>query len=249
MNTITRAIVMDLYTRKARLYPPLLAAMPVAITAAALYPAGLTPWTAAWGLLTWAGVTYLLAQFGGERGKDLEPWLFQQWGGKPTTVRLRHRDSANPALLARYHRRLQSLVPDQRLPSAAEEAANADAADQIYDAAVALLRNRTRDRNAFPLVFDHLCSYGFRRNLWGLKPVGLLSNVASLAVIAIVQIGGRRWSIEPVAATVVTATVIDALFLMAWLRITPNWVRRAADNYADSLLESCDAAEPARSES
>ena len=239
-----KAPAMDLYTRRARLYPSLLAAMPVAITMAALYPAGLTPWTAAWGLLTWAGVTYLLAQFGGERGKNLEPWLFQQWGGKPTTVRLRHRDSANPALLTRYHRRLQSLLPKQRLPSAAEEAANPDAADQVYDAAVALLRNRTRDHNAFPLVFEHLCNYGFRRNLWGLKPVGLLLDAASLALISVVLIGGRRWGIEPAPAVVVSAATVDALFLIAWLRITPRWVRRAADNYADSLLESCDATKP-----
>ncbi len=43
----------------------------------------------------------------------------------------------------------------------------------VYDSATAYLRDTTRDRGRFPLVFQAMYDYGFRRNLWGLKPWGL----------------------------------------------------------------------------
>ena len=34
------------------------------------------------------------------------------------------------------------------------------------------LREATRDTSRFPLVFAENANYGFRRNLWGLRPIG-----------------------------------------------------------------------------
>ena len=54
-------------------------------------------------------------------------------------------------------------------------------AREAYEAAAAYLREQTRDRKAYPLVYEALCEYGFRRNLWGLKPIGLTFSLLGFA--------------------------------------------------------------------
>ena len=81
----------DTYTRRARLYPALLVALPLGLATLAWFPEGLAGWGTLWGLVTWSGATALLAQVGRDKGRVKEPGLFEQWGGKPTTRMLRHR--------------------------------------------------------------------------------------------------------------------------------------------------------------
>ena len=45
-------------------------------------------------------------------------------------------------------------------------------ADTKYEEVVTSLREATRDTSRFPLVFAENANYGFRRNLWGLRPIG-----------------------------------------------------------------------------
>ena len=79
-------MVLDTYTRRARLQPALLAALPIGVAVLAWFPKGFTEWGVFAGLLTSAGVTALLARLARIRGKRLESKLFVLWGGKPTTV-------------------------------------------------------------------------------------------------------------------------------------------------------------------
>ena len=176
--------ISDPYVRRARLQPALLVALPIALAALAYFPSGVVGWGILWSLLIASGGTALLSQVARDRGKRNEEELFQKWEGKPTTRRLRHRDATNIVLLNHQHARLKLLIPDLVIPTAEDEAANPDHADQVYDACVLSLRERTRDRKKFPLVFEENCSYGFRRNLWGMKPLGILTSaLGSLAIL------------------------------------------------------------------
>jgi hypothetical protein len=168
----------DIYVWKARRCPVLLAVLPPALAVLACFPEA--DWKLLMPVCTFCGLFLLLAQVGRDRGKVLEDGLFAGWGGKPTTVLLRHRESPfDAATLARLHGGLAS-VTGVSAPSKRKEAANPAEADEVYEAYVRHLRDATRDKQQYPLVFDENASYGFRRNAWGLRPFAIGLAVAGL---------------------------------------------------------------------
>ncbi len=231
----------DQYTIRARVLPALLVTLPLGLATLAWFPDGLSGWGAIWGLVVWSGGTMFLAQIGRDSGKRKEPSLFGRWGGKPTSKLLRHTNASNRPLLERRHGKLNKLTHPLKLPTPEQEASDPRRADEIYEACVTLLRDKTRDRKDFPLVFEENCSYGFRRNLWGLKPLGLTLTVLSLlAVAALPIVDPAVWTTGPKQRIVVPG-LIDCLMLLAWVCIvTPRWVRIPGDAYAERLLEACE---------
>jgi hypothetical protein len=218
------------------LQPALLAALPIALAVFAWFPLNFK-WAAIWSLLTYAGGTALLTQVARDQGRKKQAELFTAWGGKPTTCRLRHRGADNPVLLARRHGQLQRLMPDLQFPSADDEAADPGRSDAIYESATAVLLERTRDQKRFPLVFEENCNYGFRRNLWGLRPVGVTLTVIGITSL-LVGIVTRQVSLSPV---VVVAGIVDLTLFCGWAFVfTPQWVRLTADAYAERLLAACE---------
>ena len=134
----------------------------------------------------------LRCQIGRDKGKIKEPRLYEMWGGKPTTVLLRHRDSPlDPTVLALLHGAL-ARVTGVEAPSKRKEAGSPDDADKVYEEYVRYLRDSTRDTAKFPRIFEELVNYGFRRNLWGLKPIGIV-----LDTIASVAAGVAVWPVSP----------------------------------------------------
>lgn len=233
---------LDSYTRRARLKPVLLVALPIGLATLAWFPSGAEGQGLLWGLVTWSGGGFLLSQIGRDAGKRREPKLFAQWGGTPSTRLLRHAGTTNPVVLVRRHRALQVLMPDVKLPSTpTAEARDRRGADAAYEACVLFLRERTRDRNEFPLIFEENCSYGFRRNLWGLRPWGLA--LAMLAFVAIeLQLRWRLYQGQGVSPVVIGCGVVTGLLLLGWAFLfTPGWVRVAAEAYAERLLSACDS--------
>lgn len=229
---------MDTYSRRARLYPALLVVAPVSLLAVALFPSAPEWWSKLSALLTASGLPFLTLQFGRQAGKRKEPELFTAWGGRPTTTLLRRRANPNPVALARRHQQIESIL-GVGLPSLQQETADPAGADAAYESAVEALRERTRNRQKFPLVFDELCSYGFRRNLWGHRPLGIALSITGLSgAIAALLVGltsGLPILIPPVAVV----ALIDALTLVIWVRmVTPDWVRQAAFAYAERLIAS-----------
>jgi hypothetical protein len=230
----------DQYTIRARVIPALWVALPLGLAALSWFPDGVTGSGPLWALLTWSGATVPIGQLGRDAGRRKQPLLFQRWGGPPTTRRLRHSAGGNPVTRERLHKKLSALMR-KKLPTAAEEAADPRRADEIYEACAEVLKGRTRDHKKFSLLFDESCSYGLRRNLWGLKPLGMALAVLSLGSIAAVLL------LEPTART--TATLarvvvpggITILVLLGWIFVvTPRWVEVPADAYADRLMEAAD---------
>jgi hypothetical protein len=185
---------------------------------------------------TFCGLFLLLAQVGRDRGKVNEAGLFSGWGGKPTTVLLRHRNSPfDEATLARLHGWLASAtgVP---APSKRKEAASPAEADNVYEAYVRHLRDATRDKQQYPLVFEENVNYGFRRNAWGLRPLGVL-----LAAVGVLGGGFNlyRHAGGPGLGPAVTVTAVNLLLLVFWaLWVRPAWVRIPAQAYAERLMEA-----------
>ncbi len=244
MNTDTLLSRIDTYSLKARLWPVLLHFLPLGFAVIAWFPEKFAGWALLLGVATPCGLTALLTELGRDQGTKKEPWLFRRWGGMPTTQMLRHRDSTLDAnTKTRYHKKLGVLIPGIEMPSASEEEASPLAADQIYESCGRFLREMTRDRQQFPLVFKELVSYGLRLNLWGMKASGLIVALVGL-VASIVPVVTTLSDRVPPAAVV--ASVLNLALLVCWaLRITPDWVRLTGFAYARALLAACEILKPA----
>jgi hypothetical protein len=225
----------DTYTWRARVAPGVLTAAPPLTLFAGVV---LSPSTFGKISATVTGVTLIvLSQLTRDAGRRLQPDLWRDWGGAPTVQKLRHRDALRPERVTRLHH-LVHRVTGERLPTAIEEAEDPASADARCENAISILREMTRKREDFPLVFEENANYGFRRNTLGLKPYAIA--VAALVLIiacAAIVVGtaalpsrARAWG--PAAGMSIVA-------LAFWLAIvTPEWVRLPADTYADRLFEA-----------
>lgn len=242
------------YTLKARIQPALLTVLPLGVVLLAWSPGDSLPAGALWSLVTAAGGTAFLAQWGRDKGRNKQSALWNKWGGAPTTQLLRFRDNPNPELLSRRRARLEQLV-GRKLPTAEEEKRDTAKADLAYGSAVAYLLEATRDADRFPLILEENINYGFRRNLWGLKPYGVI--IAVLGVIGTwallwLELFGRSVDLSFYLQLTETpdtllifrliGALVNTIILGIWLiLLKPQWIRLAADAYADRLIGSVDS--------
>lgn len=239
-------LISDPYNRKARFQPALLTILPV-IVASELLPPEIQPsWGHVIGFLAYCGGAMWLTQLVRDRGKALEPTLFEAWDGKPSVAMLRHRDSRlAKAIKERYRAFLNHQVPNLKLASPEEEERLPADADDGYESAIAWLLAQTRDREQFRLILDENITYGFRRNMLALKPIALLVDgllmVAFLTTVAKLStdtVGLTLPLIDKMAWAALLLTMLHALAFLFIVR--RDWVRTAANDYARQLLSACD---------
>jgi hypothetical protein len=231
---------LDAYTMRARLVPAIIAGAP-AFAFAAIF--------VSWGklglphLIAGTALTVLFAAFADvarRRGRAIEPSIIASMGGLPTTVTLRHRDPTyDAATKAGFHRFIATKLSDPA-PTVEQEAADPEAADAYYVRGVAWLRENTRNAKKFDVLFNENVSYGFRRNLLGLKLSGFLLN-AFIVIICAAIFWYRRpvdWSngFDAKLLAVIVIAVLHAGYLA--LFVTEEGVFEAARIYARQLLLS-----------
>ena len=228
----------DSYNRVARLYPAVIVMMSVLWTAAVVAPKLLdfdmskTTVTA----LVAAALLYALATVARSRGKILEPQLLARWGGWPTTAMLRHRDQTRDVYTKnRYIAALQRLCPGLPWPTEDDERRNPEEADKVYRSATLALIEQRRD-SKYKLLHRENASYGFRRNLLGLKPIA----VAIVLVCAISA--GAVWHLRPGTITtdvLALLLVADLAILTFWLGVVrPNYIHQSAVEYGLALFRT-----------
>ena len=229
----------DTYSLRARLQPALLTLFPLFVPISVWVPALYQTAAGLVGLATACGVTVLLAHVARERGRRAEKQLFTKWGGKPTTIWLRHSDSnLDDHTTRRYHAYLATKVSNWQPPTPEEERADPAATDKRYDTAVKWLLENTRDRS---LVFKENVSYGYRRNLYGLRPLGLILAVLSAGANGAALYRTFDGSLESLSPTGVAALMVSIVATLAWLFVVNKaWVRDAADVYARALTSCCE---------
>jgi hypothetical protein len=227
---------LDEYNRNARLKPAFLVILPVGMLVS-LFGLNFSVMLAALsGPLATVGLTLLLAQIGRDFGKRKEFYLYSLWKGKPSVSKMRHSDSSmNVHTRERYHQKAAQLLRIS-MPTETSERDNPQSADQIYEAYSNLLVERTRDKKKFPLIFQELTNYGFRRNLWGMKPIGLtLSTICVFSQLVWVVSG--LFAHRPPSALTFSSLLVATFLLLCWIFvINPEWVRIAGNAYAERLL-------------
>ncbi|MGX5851038.1 hypothetical protein ACWGTO_28650 [Mesorhizobium sp. PL10] len=253
------AQMFDGYGRQARLFPGLLTIFPPLLAVMAWFPWLIVSSVAAT-LLTIAtscGLLYALGSYARTKGRRIEPALRKAWGGWPTTILLRHsNDQLDVHTRQRYHAFLAAAVPDLvAFPTAAQETAAPVAADAVYNSAVVWLKEMARGKE-FPMVHRENAQYGFRRNLRGLKPVGISICVLTLLASAAAIVYGNPsfldllikhdWRgaiavLTPLGPAVLSAMAVNALATVIWVFVvTKRWVWEAGVQYATALLAACD---------
>jgi hypothetical protein len=236
------ALISDPYERAARLYPALLALLPLLIVLAVTSVFSKPLVTQLLTLSGACGAAYLVANISRMLGKAREEKMFAKWGGVPTTQLLRHRSAfIDPHTKQRYHsflaRKLKICFPTRD-----EEHASPEAADELYRAGAKWLLERTRDKKRFALLFKENISYGFHRNGFGLKWFGTLLGFGATVwlVIAFHADVPENWSALP---TDQIATLgVEVAITIAWASYFNEYrLKQAARAYADMLLRTCDS--------
>lgn len=245
------AKITDPYERVARLYPALLVLLPLLALIMLLYGPRATALSGAVTIAVSCGGLYLTTNFCREAGKRLEGKLYSEWGGKPTTQLLRHRDNTIESVTKRrYHAFLASKI-SVPFPDNDQEASDPVAADEIYQSGVRWLLNHARpeDNKKFELIFKENVAYGFRRNALGIKPLGFVISLGSLGWALVVEgvlfssdhrfVDGAAFSRMPETAT--ASLIVSGVLIVSWLCFfTKSSVRTAAFTYAETLLRACD---------
>jgi len=235
------AEMFDAYGRQARLLPALLLLFPLFVTVAIWFPALYQTAAGLIGLAVACGVTVLFGHLSRERGRRQERLLFATWGGKPTTIWLRFRDAnLDHHTKTRYGEFLQGKIRGWKAPSEDEEKRDPTGVDARYDTAVKWLLEYTRNRKRFPLVFKENISYGFRRNLFGLRSWGIALTILCATINLVALVKGYQTD-GALSLPGVASALVSILALIGWLGVVgPGWVRDAGDAYARVLLASCE---------
>lgn len=230
---------LDKYERYARVAPGLLALLPITVTITALGFRQVPVISVIVSVLSLGGGPVLLADTVRQFGQRAQYKLWHKWGGAPTTLALRLREPTTNSVQRDLWRNAVEKVTDVSFASRASELRNPKKADEAIETAVARLRQRTwGDR--FILLQAENRSYGFQRNLYGIRWFGRL-----VAFIGILVIGGFVvWHLrDNNHAGLFTADllglVLNAVILAGWFILpSPNRVRQAGDKYAHQLLHA-----------
>lgn len=241
--------VLDPYELRARLQPGLLVLFPLIAYFVCIMGPKHPLLTTLASVLAAIGGPYALGNFSRTYGQRAQEELFQEWGGSPSVQLLRHRDKNHSSITTQSYHDLAKSKLGISLPSAEEEMSNQTAADAAYGDVVDKLRNLTRDKKKFPLVFNELTHYGFNRNCYGMRFIGVAVSLISLSLV-VIRMRPSEWkgfygftaAVDTIQANEALAAGIAGLFLLLWLfHFGKRTVRQSAFSYAFRLLESLQA--------
>jgi hypothetical protein len=232
----------DEYSLNARVRPSLLALLPLIIATYVSFPALYNVVTILFSVIVACGFITALAHCSRHQGRRTEQRLFSLWGGKPTTIVLRYSDNTiDGHTKARYYKYLSDNIDGWGAPAIKDEQQNSDAADKLYESAVRWLLEKTRDTKKYRLLFKENISYGFRRNVRGIKWFGAVCSLIAILLILMsvypstAYLDIKKYSLE------YSSLIFSIVMLVWWLVVARDeWVKDAAESYALRLLAVCE---------
>lgn len=233
----------DEYSLGARVRPALLGILPLVLTTYILAPAFYNVAVSMFSISVTCGLITALSHYSRFKGRETEKRLFRLWNGKPTTILLRHTDDTiDSHTKARYHNYLSEKITGWVAPSIDDERSDLFNADKYYDSAVRWLLEKTRDRKKYRLLFKENILYGFRRNVRGIKWLGVITSLVSIFLISSSLFLGYE-SLDLQKHSVEFGMGVLSILMLLWWAfvVTDEWVKDAAESYALRLLTSCEA--------
>ncbi len=227
----------DSYERKARLAPAVLALAPLLpLLAICQWKDGdwLTGMLSGLGIWTALGVG--LSHVASALGNRFQAQLWPTWPHDAPTHRRLH--PKNDELSTQQKRLLWQTIKDLTgldIEAAAEQGDVAEL-DRVINDAVTTLQSRLWQTHEGRRVDLHNADYGFARNLAGLRTIWVPLAVGSMIVLWIGYMCHSCSLVGPVAYTLFAAAAIVFAYC-----ILPGYVRKKANDYADSFLAALPA--------
>ena len=234
-------VALDDYILRARLAPAMYAVAPAMMVVLLA-----VPWdtfklpqalaSASVGLLL-IGASDLARRF----GKRVEQDLFRDTGGQPFATTLRYRDYIiDPIAKARYHAWLAAKL-QENAPTREDEYSDPRSTDRFYQRCSVHLRSTTRDKGRFNMVYEENVTYGFRRNLLGLKWLALGLDVLVLLVCLLILKGLMPSAFAMNSEMAYTVTAIVAAHMVFFVfAVSRSSVMAASDQYSRQLVFACE---------
>lgn len=243
------ATLLDVYDWRARALPAVLALAPAIVALLVIEPGLGSTGRGGLALVISSGFFIALARVARDLGRRCQDRLFASWGGSPAVQLLRHRDERVDVHTKRLlHRRLEDLS-GVVFPTASRELEDMRLADEAYRAATHWLIRNTRDTRRFPLLFKENINFGFQRNAFALRFIGVGIAASSLAGILfaskVISINSPyylhdNWVL--LGASQVASLMFSALMTIIWLfGFSAAAAERTGFAYAERLLESVDS--------
>jgi len=229
-------ISFDAYERKARIAPAILVAFPLL--------------TSLWTCFSWEGISIGGKALGGvisvamlygasitirSLGRLIEPRLWQDWGGPPSTILMSWKDQKiSKDLKKQYHQAIESFM---NLPtsSESEELADPKKADELIFQAFTRVKGILREKDKGGLWFSNDADYGFQRNLLGSRKLWILLSAIGFVVNGVFSL--FRPSEMVVGGLVINLIILVGAIYLGWF-ILPKGVEQSAFRYAESAWES-----------
>jgi hypothetical protein len=229
----------DAYNLSARVFPALIAGLPTLALLFVLVPwdhLGLPHLTASvMGVI----LLFAFADVARRTGRRVEAKL-----GTRATPEQWHR--GNPDIAEAAKDRYRNFIAEKlklRAPSADDERAEPGRSNDFYLSAGNWLREHTRDTRTYGILFGENITYGFRRNLLGLKPIALIFNVLVLGVSLAVLLYHLPYfttlpQIDEKMVIIIAAVIMHSAYML--FAVSANSVCEASRAYGRQLILSCE---------
>ncbi|MDL2216702.1 hypothetical protein LJB81_03080 [Desulfovibrio sp. OttesenSCG-928-M14] len=217
----------DSYTIRARLTPCLVATLPLAAAVLPYYDKSY-----GWGffslLFIQISIAILVAQFSRDAGKQIQNELFTD--KMPHICFLRFRDPQYSFEKKQKLHEILSYCCHSVQISEETEKSDPKQADNVYSLWCDWLKQHVRKKESFYLVQEENINYGFRRNLYGLKRVWLLSLLLGILIFII-----NLFANSIIRAENITTFILILCSIFSYFRVTKEWTVMAANEYASQL--------------
>ena len=223
----------DKYFLSARVFPILVFIIPFILISYFIFGFSLD-YNLVLGSILVIALIYFIALSNREWGKQLEKRLFLKWGGKPTNILLRESDNKISNIEKRKIKLLLEKHTGYPMPKAKQGEEETEKIDETYELYCKYLRNETRDKNKFPVIFDELTNYGAIRNLLALKKIAI-SLLSIIVGILTFYSYTKCWNLEEEINICMGIALVS---IVAWCCITENRLKIHAFRYAHNLLDS-----------
>lgn len=228
-------IVLDAYTMRARVYPALIGMTPVIALSAVLVPWHQIGWGYA-GVAVGVGVLFCaFADLSRRLGKAVERELFPDTNGRPYMTLLRHSDTEYDAKTKDRYRNMLAERLGEAAPTQSEEEEDPKAAAAFYERCGAWLRERTRDAAKYKVLKEENITYGFRRNLYGLKWLVLFLNLGVALTCGWLMWRGSHAPLVYIVLGVSLAHAAYFVFVVTWASVV-----EASAQYGRQLMLTCE---------
>lgn len=221
----------DTYSFRARFIPVVIVFLPLGLSLGRYLPTGTVTHDLLGGTLGAIAIAFLLSQIARDAGRKKQPELFHTWGGTPSVLMLGYRTTTLPPLfLKEVHQKLTQLSSSLIFPSGCEdEEADPSQYEPSFEAGSEMIRERLRDQK---MVNKENISYGFRRNLWGMKRMAIALMLLSFSINGI-QLWIDYKSDSSFSFPMFIPLIVNCILSTIWIFVVnPQWVKQMAFAYA-----------------